>query len=307
MIPQQQNKIDEFDRNANMNTSLGNEAGRVYVQKISEAADAIRNKIQSIPDTLVILGSGLGGLARAVQASTVIPYADIPHMPQTSTEGHAGELIVGKLGEQEISVFSGRVHCHDGLRPSEVVFGARVMASLGIENLIVTNAAGSLNSKMKVGDFVVLENHISLFLPEDPSYGLEHPQLGDKFYPQTDPYDAELGELFLQIADELGYEEKCHKGTYCFVSGPRYESRGDVDFLRRLQGVDTVGMSTVPEVLALTQQSRGAIRILGISTITNQAAGLSETEPNHEEVKEAGNSSAPQLQEIISELIKRQK
>jgi purine-nucleoside phosphorylase len=177
------------------------------------------------------------------------------------------------------------------------------MVSLGIKNLIVTNAAGSIREGLEVGDLMVIDNHLSLFLPEDPALRLEHPVLGEKFYPQTDPYDRKLGDAFLAAAEQRGWAARCQRGVYCFVPGPRYESRGDIAFLRALKVADAVGMSTVPEVLAGLQMTRGALRVLGISTITNVAAGLSKDEPNHAEVKAAGLEAAPRLRALIADVV----
>lgn len=283
----------------------GTTAGQAYIERIEVAAEVIRSHFQTVPDTLVILGSGLGSLTEVVVPRGVLPYARIPHMPQVSTDGHAGNLIVGMLGAKEVAIFQGRVHCHDGLPPSEVAFGVRTMVSLGVKNLIVTNAAGSIREGMGVGHLMVIENHLSVFLPEDPALRLEHPRLGDKFYPQTDPYDRVFGEMFFEAAARRGLSDICHRGVYCFLPGPRYESRADIAFLRALGVADAVGMSTVPEVLAGLQMSRGALRVLGVSTITNVAAGLSKEEPNHAEVKAAGLEAAPRLRDIITEVVGR--
>ena len=283
----------------------GNEAGQAYVRRLEEAAAAIRSRVGSVPETLVILGSGLGTLTELVHTRVTVPYQDIPHMPQVSTDGHAGNLLVGSLGSREVAIFQGRVHCHDGLPPSEVAFGVRVMVLLGVKNLVVTNAAGSIREGMGVGHLMVIENHLSLFLPEDPALRLEHPRLGEKFYPQTDPYDRQLGDVFLAEAARRGWGDRCHRGVYCFLPGPRYESRADIQFLRSLRAADAVGMSTVPEVLAGLQMTGGALRVLGVSTITNVAAGLSSEEPNHAEVKAAGLEAAPRLRALIAHVIEQ--
>lgn len=280
-----------------------NGAGEAYMGRLEEAASYIKNRLGEIPDTLLILGSGLGSLAELVTIRAALPYAEIPHMPVVSTDGHAGNLLVGTLGGREVALFQGRVHYHDGLSASEVVFGVRAMALLGMKQLFVTNAAGSIRSDLAVGDLMVIENHVSLFLPEDPSLRLEHPRLGEKFYPQTDPYDRVLGDAFLAAAVKRGWSERCRRGTYCFLPGPRYESRADIAVLRALGVVDAVGMSTVPEVLAGLQMTRGALRVLGVSTITNVAAGLSDVEPNHAEVKAAGLEAAPRLRTLIADTV----
>ncbi|RMD87010.1 MAG: hypothetical protein D6808_02205 [Candidatus Dadabacteria bacterium] len=160
--------LESFDRSdlnldRGFSMQLGNEAGREYVARLEEAADFLTQRISRFPNILIILGSGLGGLADDVERADTIPYDSIPHMPRSTTEGHAGELIVGSIGERDVALFNGRVHCHDGLHPRDVAFGVRLMALMGVTDVIVTNAAGSLNPDMNVGDHVVLTNHISLF------------------------------------------------------------------------------------------------------------------------------------------------
>jgi purine-nucleoside phosphorylase len=207
-------------------------------------------------------------LADSVQNTTAIPYAEIPHMPKSSTDGHVGKLVVGELSGKSVMVLAGRVHTHDNHPPETVAYAPRLMAMLGVRNFIITNAAGGLNPAYRPGDLMVISNHLSLFLPRDPSLGIEHKALGPKFYPQTDPYDLTLAESVHQLAPRLSLQTKVHKGVYAFVPGPRYESRFDVQFLRKFD-VDAVGMSTVPEVLALAQMSfaegMSPIRVLGIS------------------------------------------
>jgi purine-nucleoside phosphorylase len=265
--------------------------GELYVQRMHEAAAYIKQQVGDVPSTLIILGSGLGGLADQVEPRVILPYREIPDMPRTRTDGHQGNLIIGDLDGREVAVFQGRVHCHDGLKPKEVAFGARVMASLGVSTVVVTNAAGGINPLFKVGDVMVINGMLTTFLPEDPSFGISHPELGPKFYPVTHPFDPALGQRFVQSAIQAGL--RCHQGAYAFMPGPRFETATDIQFLAamRLNGkqvVDAVGMSTVPEVLALKQMRGDALRVLGISVITNVAAGLSDLEPNDDEVKVEG-------------------
>jgi len=290
--------MDESQRGGGVN-----EAGRAYVARLEQAAGHICARVGLVPQVLIVLGSGLGTLTEIVEARIVLPYTEIPGMPVVRTDGHAGNLIVGKLGGREVAIFQGRVHCHDGLPPAEVAFGVRAMVHLGVRTLLVTNAAGGIREGMQPGDLMVIDNHISLFLPQDPSYGLEHPMLGAKFYPQTDPYDTQLGDAFCAAAARRGWGAACHRGVYCFLPGPRYESRADIQLLRLLRAADAVGMSTVPEVLAALQMSGGSLRVLGISTITNIAAGVSAAEPNHDEVTTTGAAAAPRLRALVADVV----
>jgi len=284
-----------------------NEAGRVYVQKLEEAVKTIRNKVQKIPKHLIVLGSGLGGLVDALDVEALLPYKDIPNFPFTATDGHAGNLVVGSLNGVRIAAFQGRVHCHDGYNTQEVAFGVRVMAMAGVENVVVTNASGGLSDKHKVGDLMLITNHLSFFLNRDPSQDLIHEELGEKFYPHTHPFSEELIEKFSKLGNENNIT--VHKGIYCYLPGPRYESAYEVKFLKQM-GVDAIGMSTVPEVLAICQRNtaksqKKKIKVIGIATITNVAAGLSDAEPNHEEVKTEGVNAGKKLQLLIEKLLEK--
>jgi purine-nucleoside phosphorylase len=297
------------DETLSSTSQVGNADGREYFARMEEAAENIRSRVQTVPKILIILGSGLGGVVDAVENQIVLPYASIPKMPEVATEGHAGNLVIGSLNGTDVSVFAGRVHCHDGYHPREVAFGARVMALLGVETLIVTNAAGYVNEAYRPGDFMVIENHISLLLGADaPTRGLDHPQLGTKFPAQSFPYDRDLGDAFMQLAKER--QIRCQRGVYTFAWGPQYESAADIVMLRNM-GTDAVGMSTVPEVLAFLQQVRalgGTPRVLGITTLTNPGAGISipgqdVVDPNHAEVKEEGDKAGVHLQALISDIL----
>ena len=267
-------------------------AGDIYVARMHAAAAFIRDKVGAIPPTLLILGSGLGALAESIQHNFKVPYQDIPHMPITATPGHVGNLIIGSLDGNPVAALQGRVHCHDGLTPQEVAFSARVMAHLGVSTVVVTNAAGGINPNFNVGDVMVINGMLTLFLPQDPAFGISHPELGPKFYPVSHPFDNALGERFRLSAGKNGIT--CHAGGYAFVPGPRYETATDIRFLAAFNKpgttpiVDAVGMSIVPEVIALKQMRGDKIRILGLSVITNIAAGLSDQEPNDAEVQDEG-------------------
>jgi len=268
---------------------------------LQEAVQYLKSRIAEFPKTLVVLGSGLGGLAEKIESPEVIPYSEIPHMPTTRTGNHAGDLIVGKFGGERIAAFKGRTHLHDGYSAQEVAFGYFAMALCGVRGMLVTNAAGGIAEGFKVGDIMVIRNHLSLFLPDDPSRGVHSPALGpEKFYPQTEPYDKALRDA---AGDWLLANQVPHQsGVYAFLAGPRYESAVDVTALRTL-GADAVGMSTVPEVLAFRHALGAKARILGLSVITNVAAGLSESEPNDAEVQQEGRRVGETLCNLVAHLL----
>ena len=274
--------------------------GKKYYAQLEEAAAAILNKVSEVPQTVIVLGSGLSGFAAEIKTEKTIPYSDIPHMPLPSTQGHIGNLIIGTIGETRIAAFQGRVHIHDNIDPRYVPFGLRVMCLLGMKNLILTNAAGGLDSSFTPGDIMVISNHLSLFLPTDPTLGIAHQSMGNKFYGQTFPYDPEFRALFHSAAKEEKITTQ--EGVYAFVPGPRYESHADCLALKSL-GALAVGMSTVPEVLAV-KALKPDVKILGISVITNVAAGFETSagtlsEPTHLEVEAEGRKVELKLSAIV--------
>ncbi len=243
------------------------------------------------PRVGIVLGSGLGALADAVESPTSIPYGEIPGFPEPTVAGHAGQLIVGTLEGVPVALQAGRFHLYEGHEAATVALPARVLAELGIEILIVTNAAGGLRATFRPPLLMLIADHLNLMW--------RNPLLGavvegeERFPDMSDPYDAELRALARTIAHEQGIA--LEEGTYAAVAGPSYETPAEIRMLQRI-GADAVGMSTVPEVLAA--RARG-VRVLGISSITNAGAGLSGTALSHEEVLEAGRALAADLEAIV--------
>jgi purine-nucleoside phosphorylase len=261
------------------------------------AAAAIGERSSLRPRVGLILGSGLNPLAEAVADGVVIPYGEIPHFPVTTVEGHVGQLIVGRLEGQAVAVMQGRAHQYEGYSMAEVAFPVRVMQVLGIESLIVTNAAGGLNPEFRAGDVMLITDHINLvgMCGLNPLRGPNLDEFGPRFPDMSEPYDVHLRALAKQVAAEA--DVPLREGVYICLAGPSFETRADLRFLR-LIGADAVGMSTVPEV---TVARHGGTRVLGLSGISNVAPleGTPPAETTHEEVLETGHVLVPRLETII--------
>lgn len=260
---------------------------------IREAAKYIREKCKATPQIGLILGSGLGVLADEITDAAHIPYQEIPHFPVSTVEGHAGELIVGELEGKSVLVMAGRFHLYEGHAVEKVSFPIRVMKELGIETLVVTNAAGGINESYEPGDLMLIKDHINMMF-RNPLIGPNDPELGVRFPDMSNAYDGELRELAHRVAGEQGVQLK--EGVYAAVLGPSYETPAEIRMLRVLGG-DAVGMSTVPEVIAARH---AGIRVLGISCITNMAAGILPQPLSHDEVMETAN----RVKEMFIRLVK---
>jgi purine-nucleoside phosphorylase len=230
--------------------------------KIDAAAAAIRKRRPARPRVGIILGTGLGGLAAQIESQAAIPYAEIPHFPVSTVESHAGQLVCGRLRGVEVVAMEGRFHYYEGYSMQEVTFPVRVMRSLGVEILIVTNAAGGMNPHFALADVVVIEDHINL-MGDNPLRGRNDDDLGPRFPDMAAPYDRSLISLAQKSALELAIP--CHKGIFVAVSGPNLETRAEYRMLRGM-GADVVGMSTVPEVIVAVH---GGMRVLGFSIVTD--------------------------------------
>lgn len=268
------------------------------LQKINETAQFIMSKTTSRPKTAIILGTGLGQLATQIEDKLEIPYSEIPNMPVSTVEGHSGKLIFGKLGGKEIMAMQGRFHYYEGYSMKEVTFPVRVMKACGIETLFVSNAAGGTNSSFRVGDIMIIEDHINLF-PEHPLRGKNDPAMGERFPDMSEPYDFELIKLAEQIAKEKGVH--LQKGVYLGTQGPTFETRAEYRYFRTIGG-DAVGMSTVPEVIVA---HHAGMRVFGVSVITDLGGFGIPEKASHEEVQKAANESQPIMTMIMSEMIKR--
>lgn len=265
--------------------------------KINEATLKIQSLCQKKPKIAIILGSGLGPLAHLVENPTVIDYQDIPHFPVSTIPGHAGQLILGTIEGCDVLVMSGRFHYYEGHDMETVTLPIRVFSKLGIENLIVTNAAGGLNDDYMPGDVAIIDDHFSFFAPS-PLRGPNLDEFGPRFKDMTEVYSKRLSDLTERIAKKQGMPIK--HGVYCFCQGPMFETPFEIRALKHL-GVDLVGMSTVPE--AIVARHCG-MNTLGLSLITNKAAGLSNNELSHQEVMEAANKAEKQLVALVKEVIK---
>lgn len=234
-----------------------------------------------VPGIAVILGSGLGAFADSLQDSIVIPYGEIPHFPRSTAIGHAGRLVIGKLGELTVAAMQGRVHQYEGYTAREAAFPVRVLARLGVRRLVLTNAAGGINPAYGQGALVLLSDHINL-QGANPLTGPNDDRFGPRFPSMGEAYDAGFRAIAKQAARELGYE--LPEGIYAALAGPSYETPAEIRFLRTI-GADLVGMSTVPEVIAARHMGLG---VLALSCVTNMAAGLGAGEICHQEVLETG-------------------
>lgn len=263
--------------------------------KIQETARFLREKTHIRPDAAVILGTGLGQLAKEVEAEVVIPYADIPHFPVSTVEGHKGRLIFGKLGGKDIMAMDGRFHYYEGYSMQEVTFPIRVMYELGVKTLFVSNAAGGLNPDFKVGTLMIITDHINA-MPENPLRGKNVPT-GPRFPSMHEPYSHEMILQAKKIAREQHIE--LAEGVYVATSGPTFETPAEYRMFR-IWGGDAVGMSTVPEVIVAVHQG---MKVFGISVITDVGVGDNVQKVTHEEVQQAANAAQPIMAEIFRQLL----
>jgi purine-nucleoside phosphorylase len=267
---------------------------------LQESANSIRRKIGTHSPTVgLILGSGLGGFADRLADSVGIPYAAIPHFPESKVVGHAGRLVVGHIAGVTCAALQGRVHFYEGHDLKRVTFAARTLVALGCKTLIITNAAGGVNTDYKAGDLVILKDHLNFF-PEGPLRGENDDRLGTRFPDMTRAYDDKLRALALAAGRSIGLALR--EGVYAGLPGPSYETPAEIRMLR-VVGADLCGMSTVPEVIVARHQ--GA-RVLGISCVTNMAAGITGAVLSHDEVTETAtrvrDSFTALLEKILGEL-----
>ncbi len=264
--------------------------------QLDEAVNYIRSKTSAEPKLAIILGSGLGPFAEEVQNQTVISTSSIPNYPPSTVEGHAGQWIFGEISGKTILAMKGRVHSYEGYALQKVTFPTHLMAQLGIEKLIVTNAAGGHNPRFTPGDLMLITDHINLMF-DNPLTGPN--EFGPRFPDMCEPYNSGLIELAEKTALDLGI--KLQKGVLAALKGPTYESAAEVKMLQRL-GADAGTMSTVPEVIAAV--SRG-IKVLGMSCITNLGTGMSPDKLSHDEVTEVADMVKDKFSRLIREIISR--
>lgn len=267
--------------------------------KIEKACKKLRKKFgDKTPSVGLILGSGLGSFAEALKDKVVVGYGDIPGFPVSSVKGHAGQLVLGRVGETWVLVMQGRVHYYEGYDMSEVVFPTRVLVSLGCKILVITNAAGGVHPDLEAGDLVLLNDHLNL-MGANPLRGDNPDSLGTRFPDLSDAYNRKLRELTKEVARAENVDLRT--GVYAAMPGPSYETPAEVSMARAM-GADLVGMSTVPEVIAANHM--GA-RVIGISCVTNLAAGISPVPLSHEEVADTARKVEKTFVGLIGALAQR--
>lgn len=267
-------------------------------EKIEETGAFIKSRVKSQPDAGIVLGSGLGSLMDIVEIHAELSYSDIPNFPVSTVEGHAGKLVFGKLGDKEVVMMAGRFHYYEGYSMQEVTFPIRVMKALGVETVILSNAAGGMNADYKVGDIVIIKDCINLF-PEHPLRGRNDERLGVRFLDMSEPFNLELINKAQHIAETQ--QVKVHTGVYVGLQGPTFETRAEYKWLHVIGG-DLVGMSTVPEVIVARH---GGMNVFAASIVTDLGIRDELNTISHEEVLEAANKAAPKLAGLVAELVKQ--
>ena len=266
------------------------------LQNINTAAAYIQSICVEQPRIGVILGSGLGGFTEEMEIEHSINYSDIPNFPISTVEGHSGKMLIGRMAGKSIVALSGRFHYYEGYSTSEVVFPIRVMQKMGIKQLLISNAAGGTNTGFKVGDLMVIKDHIS-FAIVNPLIGKNIDELGIRFPDMSEPYSKKLIEKAHQIAKKEGFELK--EGVYFGVTGPTFETRAEYKLINHL-GADAVGMSTVQEVIAAVH---AGMQIFAVSVITDIGIREEENTISHKDVLDAANASAPKLTSLLKSMI----
>ncbi len=267
------------------------------LDKINQTADWLKAKLPVLPDTAVILGTGLGKLAQEIDITLAIPYNDIPNFPVSTVEGHSGRLILGKLGEKEVLAMEGRFHYYEGYDMKEVTFPIRVFRELGVTKLFVSNASGGVNPTFEIGDLMIITDHIN-FILDHPLRG-KNISYGPRFPDMSQAYDRDFITQGKAIAKEKGI--RVVEGVYLATSGPTFETPAEYK-MYRVFGADTVGMSTVPEVIVARHCG---MRVFGISVITDLGVEGKIVEVSHEEVQIAANKVQPLMAEIFREMVNR--
>ncbi len=267
-------------------------------QQIQEAVKAIRRADAAKPAVAIVLGTGLGALAQKIKTTARIPYADIPHFPTSTVEGHAGELLLGTLGGKNVVALSGRFHYYEGYSLQQVTFPIRVAKALGVRTLIVSNACGGLNPLFDAGDLMLITDHINL-IGDNPLIGPNDDSLGPRFPDMSEPYTRKLIELAGNLALERGI--KLQQGVYLACTGPNLETRAEYRMMRAM-GADAVGMSTVPEVIVAVHSG---LDVLGFSVVTDKCLPDALEPANIEKIIAVANAAEPKLSALVTECVKR--
>ena len=268
----------------------------MLMEKLKQTVSFIQSRSSLKPEVGIILGSGLGRFSSQIQIETTIPYNEIPHFSVPSVEGHHGQLLLGHVGKTPVVCLQGRIHYYEGHPMDSVVYPTRTLASLGIKTLFVTNAAGGVQSVMEPGDLMIITDHINL-MGVNPLIGPNEKALGPRFPDMTEAYNLELQGKMEQLLRT--HKIRYHKGVYCALTGPTYETPAEVNHVKIIGG-SAVGMSTVPEVIVANHMG---LKVCGISCITNKAAGISKHKLSHEEVTETAKKVETQFAAFVKDFI----
>lgn len=267
-------------------------------ERAEEAARMVRSRAVADVSVAIVLGSGLGAFAEDLTDAVAIPYDEIPGFARATVEGHAGRLVIGKAGDVAIAAMQGRFHFYEGYSLEEVTFPTRVLKLLGVQTLVLTNAAGALNIEFTPGSLMVISDQLNL-LGDNPLRGENDPRFGPRFPDLSSVYAPELQALVINEANQMGLDVR--RGIYAALSGPSYETPSEIHMIRNL-GADAVGMSTVPEAIVARHMN---MRVVGISCITNLAAGVSDAPVDHSQVMATGESVRAQFSELLRRIIPR--
>jgi len=267
------------------------------MQQLNETVSYIKSKVNTQATTAIVLGSGLGNLASVIKTDVAIPYTDIPHFPVSTVKGHGGKLIFGELGGTKVIVMSGRFHFYEGYSAQQVVYPVRVMKMLGVENLLLSNAAGAVNPNYKVGDLMLINDHISFFTT-NPLIGRNEEELGTRFPDMSEPYNKAI----LQKAKSIATANNIlvHEGVYTAVTGPTFETHAEYRLIK-ISGSDVVGMSTVQENIAAVHCG---MKVFAVSVVTDLGIREENNVITHEEVLQAAKEAEPKLTLLFTELVK---
>ena len=266
--------------------------------RVQEACEWLRPRVRPVPEVAVVLGSGLGGFADALADATVVPYGEIPHWPASQVVGHAGRLTVGAVGRRRVIALAGRVHAYEGHDLRTVTFAVRVLGALGVKTLVLTNAAGGVNTDFRAGDLMLIDDHLNL-TGGNPLVGPNDQRFGPRFPDMTEVYSRRLRVLALEVGSAL--DEPLVHGVYAGLLGPSYETPAEIRCLRAI-GADSVGMSTVHEAIVARHMG---LEVLGLSCITNMAAGVLPEPLRHEEVMETAERVKGRFVRLIEGIVAR--
>lgn len=268
------------------------------LEKINEAYEYVRDKVDFDPEYSIILGTGLGDLINQIEIEYTLPYDDIPHFPVSTVESHHGRLVFGNVAGKKIVAMQGRFHYYEGYDMKQVTFPVRIFQKFNVRGLLVSNVSGSVNPEIRTGDLMILKDHINL-LPENPTRGINYEELGPRFTDLNEPYKRDWISKGLKIAQDQGY--RCHQGVYAAVQGPNLETPAEYRWLRTI-GADSVGMSTVPEVLTA---KHAGIPCFAISVITDEGFQEIPEPVTVENILEIAKNTEPKLTYVMKEMVRQ--